>query len=153
MIETIATVVATKPGLVTVEYKRSSACGHCHQESTCNMSAMAKEDKKNSQVIDVACSLSLDIGQQVRVGIPESGLLKGALLVYVLPLLFIIIGAALGQSFAVNNQEWPSIVGAFLGGSIGFILMRLQSARLTHSDYKPVILGAMIPVVSVFSNH
>jgi positive regulator of sigma E activity len=48
MIEAIATVVATKPGMVSVEYKRSSACGHCQQESTCNISSMAKEEKNKA---------------------------------------------------------------------------------------------------------
>jgi sigma-E factor negative regulatory protein RseC len=149
MIEAIATVVATKPGIVSVEYKRSSACGHCKQASTCHVSAIAKEEEKNNiQVIDVACSLALDVGQQVRVGIPENGLLKGALLVYILPLFFIIMGAAVGQFMAVANAEWPSITGAFLGGCLGFLLMRLKSAKLTQSEYKPVILGVTIPVIS-----
>ncbi len=154
MIEAFATVIATKPGFVRVEYKRSSACGHCQQASTCHVSAIAKEEEKNNtQVIDIACSLALDVGQQVRVGIPENELLKGALLVYILPLFFIIMGAAIGQFMAVANAEWPSIAGAFLGGCLGFLLMRLKSAKLTESEYKPVILGVTIPVISVLQSH
>lgn len=153
MIEAIATVVATKPGMVSVEYKRSSACGHCQQESTCNINSMAKEEKNNVQVIDVACSLALDVGQQVRIGIPENGLLKGALLVYILPLFFIMAGAAVGQFLAVSCAEWPSVAGAFLGGCIGFSLMRLKSARLTNAEYQPVILGVTIPVISVLQSN
>lgn len=153
MIEAIATVVATKTGMVSVEYRRSSACGHCQQESSCNISSMAKEEQNDAQIIDVACSLSLEVGQQVRIGIPENSLLKGALLVYILPLFFIMLGAAVGQSLSVANAEWPSVAGAFLGGGIGFLLMRLQSSRLTNSEYKPVILGVTIPVISVFQNN
>ena len=145
MIEAIATVVATKTGMVSVEYKRSSACGHCQQESSCNISSMAKEEKNNAQIIDVACSLELEVGQQVRIGIPENGLLKGALLVYILPLFFIMLGAAIGQYLSVANAEWPSVAGAFL--------VRFKSARLTKAEYKPVILGVTIPIVSVLQSN
>ena len=152
MIEAIATVVATKTGMVSVEYKRSSACGHCQQESSCNISSMAKEEKNNAQIIDVVCSLELEVGQQVRIGIPENGLLKGALLVYILPLFFIMLGAAIGQYLSVANTEWPSVIGAVLGGGFGFLLMRIKSARLTQAEYKPVILGVTIPTISVLQN-
>ena len=153
MIEAIATVIATKSGIVSVEYKRSSACGHCQQESSCNISSMAKEEKNDAQIIDVACSLELEVGQQVRIGIPENGLLKGALLVYILPLFFIMLGAAIGQYLSVADAEWPSVAGAFLGGSVGFLLMRFKSARLTKAEYKPVILGVTIPIISVLQNN
>lgn len=89
MIEAIATVVATRAGYVSVEYQRASACGHCHHQSSCAISSgMDDGQGHGDHIIDIACILPLEIGQQVRVGIPENGLLKGALLVYILPLFF-----------------------------------------------------------------
>ena len=58
MIEAIATVVATKPGMVSVEYKRFICCGHCQQESTVISVLMAEEEKNDAQIIDVACPLA-----------------------------------------------------------------------------------------------
>ncbi|MBB6056400.1 SoxR reducing system RseC family protein [Tolumonas osonensis] len=148
MIEAIATVVATKSGYVSVEYQRKSACGHCQHQSSCGISSGHEEEQEHSdRIIDIACSLPLEVGQQVRIGIPEKGLLKGALLVYILPLFFIMSGAVIGQIFSVPGEEWPAIAGAVLGGYAGFMLMRIRSARLTDNDYKPVILGITIPVV------
>jgi sigma-E factor negative regulatory protein RseC len=149
MIEAIATVVGTKSGVVRVEYQRSSACGHCQQASSCNISASAEDDKKDTQIIEISSSLAVEIGQQVRIGMPESGLLKGALLVYILPLFFIIVGAAIGQYLAAADADWPSIAGAAIGGVIGFMLIRMRSATLTNEEYQPVILGVTIPVMSV----
>jgi len=148
MIEAIATVVGTKAGIVRVEYRRSSACGHCQQVSSCHVSSMEKEDEKKNQIIDISSSLAVEIGQQVRIGMPESGLLKGALLIYILPLFFIILGAAVGQYLATAETEWPSILGATIGGAIGFILIRLRASKLTNTEYQPVILGVTIPVIS-----
>ena len=148
MIEAIATVVATRTGYVSVEYQRASACGHCHHQSSCAISSgMDDGQGHGDHIIDIACILPLEIGQQVRVGIPENGLLKGALLVYILPLFFIMLGAGIGQAFSVAGEEWPAIAGAVLGGEVGFMLMRLRSARLTNAEYKPVILGVTIPVM------
>ncbi|WP_024872778.1 SoxR reducing system RseC family protein [Tolumonas lignilytica] len=147
MIEAIATVVGMRDGLVSVEYKRTSACGHCENNSSCSIKA--EGEHAGEHIIDIACSLSLEIGQQVRIGIPENELVKGALLIYILPLFFIMLGAILGQYFAPLGDDWPAIEGAFLGGCIGFMLMRIRSSRLSSEEYKPVILGVNIPVIQM----
>lgn len=154
MIEAIATVVATKSGYVSVEYQRKSACGHCQHQSSCGINSGLDEERgATDSIINIACTLPLEVGQQVRIGIPEKGLLKGALLIYILPLFFIMLGAVSGQIFSAPEEEWPAIAGAVFGGYIGFMLMRIRSARLTDNDYKPVILGVTIPVVQTVQNN
>ncbi len=146
MIEAIATVVAVKSGVASVQYSRATACGHCQHQSSCGVSSGADDEEQHAHVIDIECPFSVEVGQQVRIGIPERGLLKTALLAYVLPLFFLITGAGIGQFFSASENELPVITGAFLGCLLGFIVMRFRSNRLKHSDYKPVIMGVTIPV-------
>ena len=149
MIEAIATVVAIKSGIARVQYSRATACGHCQHQSSCGISSDTDDKNQQDHTIDIECPFSVEVGQQVRIGIPERGLLKTAMLAYLLPLFSLIAGAAIGQLLSESNSELLVIAGAFLGCLAGFILMRLRSTRLTHTDYKPVILGVNIPVCHI----
>lgn len=146
MIEAIATVVACHQGKVKVEYTRASACGHCQHESSCSISAVNEAESK-TQVIEIDSMLDLVNGQQVRIGIPEKSLVKGALLAYIVPLVCILAGAIAGQIIG-HGQDLPSILGALFGGVLGFTIIKWRSKSKAILEYKPVILGVAIPVVT-----
>ncbi len=146
MIEAIATVVACNQGKVKVEYTRASACGHCQHESSCSISAVNEAESK-IQIIEIDSTLDLVNGQQVRIGIPEKSLVKGALLAYIVPLVCILAGAISGHMMG-NGQDLPSILGALLGGILGFTIIKWRSRSKGVSEYKPVILGIAIPIVT-----
>lgn len=148
MIEAIATVVSCQQGRITVEYTRASACGHCQHESSCSISAVNEAESK-SQRIEIDSELTLTTGQQVRIGIPEKSLVKGALLAYIVPLVCILIGAISGQYLSSGN-DLPSIIGAFIGGIVGFTLIKWRSRSDKVMEYKPVILGVAIPIMTQF---
>ncbi|MFB0953282.1 MAG: SoxR reducing system RseC family protein, partial [Aeromonadaceae bacterium] len=82
MIESIATVVAVGDTWAQVECRRKSACGHCHQQQSCGVGALAKAMPGRPQLLEIALTTPVLVGQQVRIGIPERSLLTSALLVY-----------------------------------------------------------------------
>ena len=87
--------------------------------------------------------------QQVRIGIPERSLLTSAFMVYMVPLFFLLCGCVLGKWLANHwqvNEEAPEVVGALLGGGLGFLVARFGARRLTGGLYRPVMLGVNIPV-------
>lgn len=147
MIEAFATVISHQNGVAKVEYIRSSACGHCEHETSCSM----KDDgESKQQLIDIPCELNLIAGQQVRIGIPENSLVKGAFFAYMVPLICVLTGAAIGSLFDSSTNELSSILGALFGGIVGFVILKMCSSAKRMKRYQPVILGVAIPIATHF---
>ena len=149
MIESIATVVAVGDTWAQVECRRTSACGHCHQQSSCGTGAIAKVMPGTPQLLELDMTVPVLVGQQVRIGIPERSLLTSAFVVYMIPLFFLLAGCLLGKWFATQwqlGEEFPEVLGALFGGGIGFLTARFGARRLTGGIYRPVMLGVNIPV-------
>ena len=148
MIESIATVVAVGDTWAQVECRRTSACGHCHQQSSCGTGAIAKAMPGTPQLLELDMTMPVSVGQQVRIGIPERSLLKSAFVVYMIPLFFLLAGCLLGKWVATQwqlSEEFPEVLGALLGGGAGFLTARFGARRLTGGIYRPVMLGVNIP--------
>jgi len=148
MIESVATVVAVGDTWAQVECRRKSACGHCHQQESCGVGTIAKAMPGRPQLLEIALTAPVLVGQQVRIGIPERSLLTSALLVYMVPVLFLLLGALAGKLVSVQwpvGEEPSEIIGALLGGGFGFLLARLGAKRLGGGFYRPVMLGLNIP--------
>ncbi len=98
MSEELATVVAIEGDHAWVECERRSACSGCQQQSGCGTGTVAKAFPLKAPRLRVRLTAEVRIGQQVRLGIPQASLLRGAALVYVLPLFCLLVGALLGSS-------------------------------------------------------
>ena len=72
----------------TVRIQRSSACAHCQSRGACQ----TLSDKE--MLIDVTNDLDAKDGDRVEISIPTRSLLKLSLLVYFLPIVALVIGAA-----------------------------------------------------------
>ena len=84
------------------------------------------------------------IDDQVRIGIPEDVILRGSVLVYMLPLLTTLCGA--GFASTLSASEAYTVLGAALGFAGGFALVRLHAWR--HRDdtrMQPVLLEILSP--------
>jgi len=152
MIESVATVVAVGDNWVQVECRRKSACGHCHQQESCGVGSLAKSMPGRPQLRELARVAEVRVGQQVRIGIPEKSLLKSALLVYMLPLLCLLLGALAGKWLSAVwhiAEELPEILGALLGGGLGFLLAKLGARQFSEGLYRPVLLGVDIPAQQI----
>lgn len=153
MIEERALVTETEQGYVWLEIQRQSACGSCHTQQSCGTAAVAKLWGGKAIRLRVRSDLPLQRGDEVWVGIAEKSLLRGALLVYLMPLLLLFAGALLGQAtFAVAGEELVVLTGA-AGLLLGLLMVRAL-ARRTAEDvrYQPVILRrTTVPLCSVLS--
>lgn len=144
MMEEIATVVVVREGGVEVACFSKSACGQCRQSSQCGTGIVAKALPGREHRFFVPTTLTLQAGQQVRIGIPEPSVIGGALLVYLLPLLSLLASALAGHFL---QGEAGSILGALLGGTGGFLLAA-RLARRASKQHGPVLLGPLIPVMN-----
>lgn len=147
MSEELATVVAIDGVYAWVECERRSACSGCHQQSHCGTGTVAKAFPMKSQRLRVALTAEVTVGQQIRLGIPQASILRGAALVYVLPLFCLLMGALIGQLWLVpllSAGEGVTILSCLLGGILGFSLVRYFSARLEQGEYGPRMLGVVL---------
>ncbi len=149
MSEELATVVAIEGDHAWVECERRSACSGCQQQSNCGTGTVAKAFPLKAPRLRVRLTAEVRVGQQVRLGIPQESLLRGAALVYVLPLFCLLAGALLGQLWLVpllSGGEGITILCCLLGGVLGFLLVRYFSNRLDQGRYGPQMLGVVVPV-------
>ncbi|ART80092.1 SoxR reducing system RseC family protein [Oceanisphaera avium] len=143
MIEEIATVSAVYDGKVEVVCFSKSACGQCKQSSHCGTGIVSKALPGRDHRFLIATDLSLTVNQQVRIGIPEHSLISSAFLVYLLPLLLVMAGA-LGASIGLGLGDGGTILGAAVGGLLGFVLAARWADRGGQLVTEPVILSTML---------
>jgi sigma-E factor negative regulatory protein RseC len=127
MIEEQVIVASLAVGGVWVEGIQQSTCGSCSAKAGCGKHAMSQMGRKVSLWLPEENDLEsnsyksnsngnkLSIGQQVVVGLPEGAILRSTLVLYGIPLLFLLVGA---------------IVGHALAGEIGSILLSASSMLL-----------------------
>lgn len=137
MIEQTATVVRTEGSLAWVEAERQSSCGQCAARKGCGTAVLANVLGRRAARMPALNPVAARPGEQVVIGLDESAMLRGAVVVYLLPLLALIGGAVLaspgGDGLAILGG-----VGGFLTGLWG--LRRFQRRIEYNPRYRPVIL-------------
>ncbi|AGA87593.1 SoxR reducing system RseC family protein [Stutzerimonas stutzeri] len=144
MIEEPGRVVALDRGAVWVETRRKSTCSGCSAKSGCGQGLMDSLGVRERRgLIRALSDLHLQVGDSVIVGIREDALLRGAVLVYLLPLIMLMAAAATAAQFSARE---PVVILAGLGGfCVSWLFVRIRS-RHTASDPKlqAVVLRAML---------
>lgn len=139
MIEEMAKVVAVESGYAWVETKIKTTCGACVAQDNCGTGLVAKTITPKSEHIKIATPSPLNVGQWVKIGIPETQLLFVSALVYVVPLLSLIIAAALSASWQIT--EPLMILFSFTCTFISYYLVsRFLKRRIF--EFSPIFLGA-----------
>ncbi|MGS0679545.1 SoxR reducing system RseC family protein [Shewanella sp. 125m-7] len=146
MMEEVARVVANgNSGWVVVEVEMKSACNHCDSSDSCGTSAVSKAFSPKVQRFSIQSELSFVKGERLKLGLPESVILKAAALVYMLPLIGFFIGALAGSQLAVLTDTHPdllSILAALLGG-ITFWAIGKKAAKKLEAQAQPVIIKSL----------
>lgn len=93
----------------------------------------------------VVNSVDAGVGDHVVIGISESGVVRGSLAVYAVPLAGLFAGALAGQAAGIHlgagATDLPSIAGAVAGLAGGLAwLVRFSRATRMDPTYQPVLL-------------
>jgi len=120
-----------------VEGVQRSACGSCSAQRGCGQSLLAKMTQRSTHLriaLDGRDGGSFQVGQYVTIGIADHVVVRGSLLVYVLPLLLLLLGIGLGER--IFGNELAGLVAGLLallaGGCIaaGVLNARANRSRL-----------------------
>jgi sigma-E factor negative regulatory protein RseC len=145
MIEETGRVVRVSDEYVWVETDPVTACGSCTVRSGCGTPVLARVLGRRNAPLRVANTVAAAVGDHVVLGISESGLVRGSLAVYLVPLAGLFAGALcsyfLAQGLLANYTEPASILGAVAGLSAGLAwLGHFSRAAARDHRYQPVIL-------------
>ncbi len=152
ILEEVATVTAYDPdGWVTVEIELKSACNHCSSSENCGTSTVAKAFSIKRQRFSLKSDKPCEKGDLLKLALPESVIVKAAMLVYIVPLVGLFIGAGvglwLGDLLGVNS-DYSSIIFAALGGVGAWLAGKHQASELEKSS-TPVITAYLGQAVSL----
>lgn len=124
MIEEEAVIIKASTERVTLEVVRSKPCGLCGQVRGCGNSIWGKIFSHQSGQIETRNNLNAKLGDVVILGIDETLMLKSALMLYGVPLVFMFLGMGIANSFAKEMTELYTLLGAVLGLSLGVVMIK-----------------------------
>jgi sigma-E factor negative regulatory protein RseC len=117
MIEESAVVARIQGGQVWVERAPPPACGPCQEK--CSTALFDQHFRGKPFNLSVDSDLHLSPGDRVVIGLREETLLKGALIMYLLPLAGLFLGAGLGKAvglyFGADPGDWAVGISAGTG--------------------------------------
>lgn len=144
MIEEQGRVVAVEPGAVWVETVRKSTCSSCSVKAGCGQGLLEQLGASGRRgYVRAVSSLQLNVGDAVVIGVREDLLVRGSLLVYLLPLFGLFVAAVLAEQMALS-EPWI-IFSALIGFLLACCAVRWRS-RVTAGDpdLQPVVLRALL---------
>jgi len=144
VIEEIVKILGIENDYLWVEGIQRSACHTCSAQQGCGQSLLAK---LTAQPVRLKIPLegrdagSFTIGQDVTIGIAEHVMVRGSLLIYLLPLLLLLLGIWVGDR-AFNNELAAIACGLFalLGG--GFLAGKLSNVSAHRSKLQAHLLNS-----------
>jgi len=151
LIEESGQVVEVQGEFAWIESERTTTCGSCAVRKGCGTSAIAKVLGQRRVRLRVLNPINASVGDNVVIGITESGLVRGSLAVYAAPLLGLFAGALAGQLLGKQLFGMQSDLLAIAGAISGFIAALIwlkHFSRSTEKDtaYQPVVLRQQIRI-------
>ncbi|MGB1110707.1 MAG: SoxR reducing system RseC family protein [Gammaproteobacteria bacterium] len=130
-----ARVVAVDDQSAWLEAPRTTACGGCEADGACGVSALSQILKVPNARLRVDRHAAgeaqpLRVGEAVSLRIAESTLRNAAVWAYLLPLMFLIAGASLGQ--LIFQTDLAAFIGALAGPMAALPLLRRSGSRINQ---------------------
>lgn len=126
MMEAGATVVRVAEGRVWVRLQQQlGGCGRCDEPGGCQATRLSDIFKPSGGEVCLPDSMGFQVGERVRIAVPEGAPLRAALLSYGLPLgLVLSLGAAFGALAPFVSGDANVLAGVVLGLLLGVVLGR-----------------------------
>lgn len=137
MLETRVIVMETAPNIAWVQAVQSGSCEQCHGKG-CSSSKLGQLFCSKPRQFQVDNPIDAQVGDEVVVAVVEGTVLRGIGLVYIMPLLLMLAGAALAQQ--INSTDLFAALGAVIGVVAGFGLAKWLSSRPHLSQTTPYIV-------------
>jgi len=131
-------VLRTESEAAWVKTTRSSACQGCTARNSCH----TLSDSKDMEVKALNLAGARE-GDRIVLSFETKSLLKATFLIYVFPIIFLVVGAVIGQMLAPLVAFDPSALSVLLGFSCFFAALFMMKTRANKmaakNAYQPKI--------------
>ena len=148
MVEQNATVIALNEGNAVVETVPESTCNSCSVKAGCGTSVLARSVGQKVIHFEIANTVDARVGDQVVLGLPEDAIVKGSLLMYLLPLV-LMFTVALLLDFLLPAEAAARDLKIAGGALLALLASILVDRLFIHHDsghYLPVMLRKQLPL-------
>lgn len=118
-----------------------AGCGRCHETGGCQSGMLGQLFRTRPRLFRLANSIGAVPGDPVVVRVAEGAALRAALLIYALPVAFLLLGAVAGTALGdAANNDAAAAIGALSGFVVG-VLSGLTLRKVSISRIaQPVLL-------------
>lgn len=143
MITETGRVVAIEANSLWVETIRKSTCNSCSAQKGCGHGLINKYSAGRAHhvraLLDGQSAADYHVDDEVEIAIPEQVLIRGAFLVYLLPLVTMLAVAVLADHWW--HSDAAAVIGAVVGFIAGIAVTRLHGARNANEvSQQPVVV-------------
>ena len=145
-------VIAKEQGSIWVETEQKTSCGSCAARNGCGQSLLSRMHPERKNVLQLTIDEPADkltdgadeydfvpaIGDIVEFSVPDNAVLKGASLVYLLPLMGMLIGALV--SVQLSSLELVVIVASVVGFYLGYRTAALIGGGAYYKQLQPQLV-------------
>ncbi len=161
MMTALATVVECHPyktGFrIHLSCEQQTSCSSCSSNKSCGTGVVTKAIGNKALEWYLETQQSLSPGQVVEIGLPEHQLLRSAALIYLLPIFFLLLGAAVGHfglQPMLGSGELGVISLAVLFAWFGTLSTKRWIGKLERESEEKVslirVLGKPLTGISAF---
>ncbi len=141
MIEQKVKVVKLFSDMAICESLSRTGCAKCEAGEGCGGGVFSKLFGSKTYQIEVLNKLQLQPGEKVTIGISESAITFGSLLLYFVPLLGLILGALIAELGQQKPDELWTILMSIVGFFLGILLVKSNmKTKFFLKMFKPVMI-------------
>ena len=152
MITETGRVVAVENNGIWVETLKQSACASCAAKSGCGQKLLGERFPGANMTFvkaffhDSNQDGRWQVGDEALFGIEESALVKGALLVYIVPIITMFLGAYIFMQ--LTGSDTYTALGALIGLAFGGVGISIFNRNIKYQrTYQPVVISKMISAI------
>ena len=133
-------VIAVDHPHAEVETKSQLVCSSCRVSSSCGNGILEKYLTGKIFVSKLLNPMSAKVGDQVIIEVPKASVTKAAIIVYLLPLLFLFVATISADT--IKGSENQTIIAGILGLILGLFVTKYYNRKWLNSElYLPKIVS------------
>ncbi len=134
-----AKVIAETDSSYLLETIPKSACPRCESGKGCGGGILAQAFANKTYQLTINKNKPLKLQEMIQIGIKSSMLVRASIVLYLVPLLFMVTGAVVVGNYT-ENQDLYTVMAAIAGFLTGVIIARIISGYFMNKGLASPVL-------------